>query len=115
MVYTSKNLIEYCIDAVRVLFTKESVPYYLTVTSDTYNKLFNREAVLCIAFKHQGELYYMYFNMSFYQPINSYEFTSVGIVSRESFKKKSATYEKKWHIETLDDAKQFLKDLKDVI
>jgi hypothetical protein len=53
--------------------------------------------------------------MSFFQAAKRYVFTSVGIVSYESLDKKIATYEKKWHIETPDDAKQFLKDLEDVI
>lgn len=115
MKYTKENLMEYCLDYVRVIFTKKSVSYYLTICGDTYKQLFHRVSGPCIAFRHNGELYYMFFNMSFFQQARRYVFTSVGIVSYESLDKKIATYEKKWHIETPDDAKQFLKDLEDVV
>ena len=92
------------------------VTYYPASVGAAYKQLFKRDAFACLSFYDKdNEQYYLYFNAAYSKDINRMVFTSICIVSRENLNLNKASYECKYHIESIDDVNDFLNKLKGVV
>lgn len=88
--------------------------WYPASITPSYKELFNRDAFACIAIKvnFTSEVHYMYFNSSYDSTSRKLIFTSITIVSMETFLlKKKGKHFYKCHIEDTKDIDEFINKL----
>ena len=104
------------INLITKFFITNGINWYHTSTGTAYKELFHRQTCHCFSFYDRDNIqYYMYLNTAFDSELSRMVFTSISIVSRENLNKKIPTLEVKQHVDLVDDVKQFLKSLKEVI
>lgn len=95
-------------------FNNSELSWYPASIGPSYKELFSRDAFACIAvnFPFTPEIHYIFFNASYDKTVRRMLFTSISIVSIETFLlKKKGDYLYKQHVENSADIDNFLNKI----